>query len=278
VKQQQVYQRYRQGERAEPQPQKPWWQQPIGYGTIIGGLVGGTVGGLLGGPAGLIGGVAVGATLGAFWGSTQEGYIYTTNELLSKNPWSSHRPPDFPPAPDGATDWLIKTMQSNANGPIGETLHQTNQQWGLPGRLVTVPVWVGLVKGGGPWDFKPDQITNWWPQDKNLSHSMELAGLQVRRDTLANIHYGYVGRAVGYSRWFLEVGAGIAQITAHTSNLEYWRTWFDDPVDNAAIRAGMDLYDKYTAQRKPMDAQTLQQVLEEYPELLCTPMCVDQKP
>lgn len=102
---------------------------------------------------------------------------------------------------------------------------------------------------------------------------MELAGLQVRRDAFANIHYGYVGRSLGYSRWFLEFGAGMAQLKANTWKGKYWNTWFDDPIDNAAIRRGMDLYDKYTAQGRLLDAQALQEVLSKHPEVLCTPEC-----
>jgi hypothetical protein len=126
----------------------------------------------------------------------------------------------------------------------------------------------------GPWDFKVEQRTIWkW---KDMTESMELGGLRVRRDTLANIHYGYVGRSLGYSRWFLEIGAGMAQIKAGTWKWEYWLTWFDDPVDNAAIRAGMDLYDGYTAQGQEINVQALQEVLQSHPEVLCTPKCVDK--
>jgi len=79
---QQAYARFRQQKSAgyvvSSTQEKPWWQQPIGYGTILCGVVGGVVGGLLGGLPGLIGGAAVGATIGALWESSQEGYIQTT--------------------------------------------------------------------------------------------------------------------------------------------------------------------------------------------------------
>ncbi|MFO3797074.1 MAG: polymorphic toxin type 44 domain-containing protein, partial [Anaerolineales bacterium] len=256
---------------------KPWWHRakewvssPVGYGTILGGIIGSMVGGFLGGPTGLVGGMAVGATIGAMWGSAQEGYLRTASELIQGNPWLSHRPTDFPSDPSAATDWLLHTMQSNAQGPIAETLRQTHQKMGPLGRLVTVPIWIGLVKGDGPWDFKPEQKKWGW---NNLTGPMELAGLQVRRDAFSNIHYGYVGRSLGYSRWFLELGAGIAQIQAGDSRWVYWKTWFDDPVDNAAIRAGMDLYDQYIAHGKQLDENALQEALLQHPDVLCTPEC-----
>jgi hypothetical protein len=259
------------------QKPKPLWQRagewissPIGYGTLIGGVIGGIIGGVTFGLAGLIGGAAVGATAGAIWGSAQEGYLHTTRLLLS-NPWSDRRPADFPHNPAKATDWLLKTMQSNAQGPVAQTLRQVHDEMGLTGRLVTLPNWIGLVQGEGPWDFKPDQQK--WFQDKDLTKPMDLAGVQVRRDAFSNIHYGYVGRSLGYSRWLLELGGGAAQIQAGRSNLAYWRTWFDDPVDNAAIRVGMDLYDGYTAQGKPLDENALREALQKHPDLLCTPEC-----
>lgn len=249
-------------------------------GGLVGGLIGGVTGLAVGGPplgaAGFVGGLALGAMIGATWGSAQEGYIRTVGELVWKNPWSSARPADFPSDPSGATDWLLRTMQKNAQGPIAETLRQANREWGLLGRLVTVPNWIGLVQGGGPWDFKVEQIRSkeqgGWGFT-NLTEAMNLAGLQVRRDTLANIHYGYVGRSLGYSRWFLEFGGGMAQIKSGNSKWNYWNSWFDDPVDNAAIRVGIDLYDQYTAQGKPLDENALHQVLQQYPIVLCTPGC-----
>ena len=257
--------------------EEPWWQRgwlssPIGYGSLVGGVIGGIIGGITLGPAGLIGGAAVGATTGAMWGSAQEGYLRTTRLLLS-NPWSDYRPADFPGSPSEATDWLLQTMQSNARGPVAKTLRQVHQDMGLLGWSVTIPHWVGLVQGGGPWDFKPDQLDNWYQNDPDLTKPMDLAGLQVRRDAFSNIHYGYVGRSLGYPRWLLELGGGAAQIKARRSKLSYWRTWFDDPVDNAAIRAGMDLYDQYTVQGKPLDENALREVLQRYPDLLCTPEC-----
>jgi len=129
----------------------------MGYGSLIGGIVGGIIGGVTFGPVGLIGGAAVGATAGATWGSTQQGYIRTTRLLLD-NPWSTYRPTDFPENPSGATGWLLQTLRTNANDPIAETLRRYHQEMGTVGRLVTVPNWIGLVQGGGPWDFKPDQI------------------------------------------------------------------------------------------------------------------------
>lgn len=88
-----------------------------------------------------------------------------------------------------------------------------------------------------------------------------------------NIHYGYVGRAGGFSAFELHLGASYAEITdlAHREllellgkwfvnfhidlgcliniefdryvNFEWWGTGFDDPHDFAAVSLGIDLYD-----------------------------------
>ena len=87
-----------------------------------------------------------------------------------------------------------------------------------------------------------------------------------------NIHYGYVGRAGGFSASELHFGASYAEITdpAHREllkvlgkwfinlhvdlscllniefntyvNFKWWRTGFDDPYDFSAVSLGTELY------------------------------------
>jgi hypothetical protein len=64
-------------------------------------------------------------------------------------------------------------------------------------------------------------------------------------DVAANIHYGYVGRAIGFDREILLFGPGIAQIKDGTSNINWGPWYFDDPRDYTAVQVGMDLFDNY---------------------------------
>jgi RHS repeat-associated protein len=139
-------------------------------------------------------------------------------------------------APD-VTNWLVGTMNSNANGSIASTLRNANA--GGPGDSVGANLaWIGLVKSGGPWDYKVEF-------NSASVHQVTLGGKTLGYDVVANIHYGFVGAASGFSEDWLSFGAGIAQIKDGTSNLAYVTSWFDDPRDNAAIMFGYFLFQKY---------------------------------
>jgi len=77
-----------------------------------------------------------------------------------------------------------------------------------------------------------------------------------------NIHYGFIGKAVGFTEWELTAGAGVAQLRDNNRNLGAWvsqyilnrirELWdadflaaFDDASDNEAIKIGFRLYNRY---------------------------------
>ncbi|MBC7228647.1 MAG: hypothetical protein H5T61_15680 [Thermoflexales bacterium] len=81
-------------------------------------------------------------------------------------------------------------------------------------------------------------------------------------DIWSNIHYGYVGRASGFSQPELTGGAGIEQIgsdfvsgvTPHRSpDADNWLASWDDPSDNAAIQIGIRLWNQYGLAVRPAD-------------------------
>jgi len=76
-------------------------------------------------------------------------------------------------------------------------------------------------------------------------------------EVVANIHYGYVGKAAGFTDIELLAGAGMAQLKDHLLDpvlegkdpnrdaIGPLGTYFDEPEDQAAIQIGIDLYSKY---------------------------------
>lgn len=59
---------------------------------------------------------------------------------------------------------------------------------------------------------------------------------------LVNSHYGYVGRELfGLSTLFK--AAGLVQIISRTSSIYYYKTNFDDPRDQWAIKLGYRIWD-----------------------------------
>lgn len=54
-----------------------------------------------------------------------------------------------------------------------------------------------------------------------------------------------MGSAIGYGSTFLQFGAGLYQIWSNSFKINYKiTTYFDQPEDNAAIKAGINLYNK----------------------------------
>ena len=95
-----------------------------------------------------------------------------------------------------------------------------------------------------------------------------------------NIHYGFIGKAVGFTEWELTAGAGVAQLKDNNRNLGAWvsqyiqnrirELWdadflaaFDDASDNEAIKIGFRLWSQATlAETKYSEAKAKTAVYE----------------
>ena len=65
------------------------------------------------------------------------------------------------------------------------------------------------------------------------------------RDIWGNIHYGFIGAALGFTQFELLVGAGFAHGRQHAFTLDQFQSNFDDPKDQSAIKMGIDLYNNH---------------------------------
>jgi RHS repeat-associated protein len=98
--------------------------------------------------------------------------------------------------------------------------------------------WINLVKLGARWDFK-NRIS------EELGLNIRLCGFDGCKwffyDVIANIHFGYVGRAAGFSSVELHGGAGWAQgiDSPGTGSL---LTLGDEPEDFWEVEMGIYLY------------------------------------
>jgi len=176
--------------------------------------------------------------------------------------------------------YILKEMASNAGGRdalqilgLNSTAHAD-----CVGELQAMPWWQELVRGpslqlciqtavtakslayarwglqvrqNGPWDHKP-HIAKHFPALRPYHHHYH--GRTYYYDIWSNIHYGYVGRACGFTRGELLDGAGSEQ---NASNLRR----FDDPSDRRAIQVGIDLYPQLPS------IPTLLQILKKTPGL-----------
>lgn len=91
------------------------------------------------------------------------------------------------------------------------------------------------VKPGGAWDFKSQPS---WDLEYNSTYLY--GSVLLRFDDPGNIHYGYVGSAL-FGEDILKIAGGAVQIWTGTSDIAYWKSYFDDPRDQAMIALGYSL-------------------------------------
>lgn len=104
-----------------------------------------------------------------------------------------------------------------------------------------------------------DLVESWAPYDikRRFSWSQDLQyifhGEVIDFDDTGNICFGVIAKAAGISEWIAQVGAGGYNFLeaakgnglkeAWKYEKEWWRTFFDDPRDNEAIKKGFEYYD-----------------------------------
>lgn len=139
------------------------------------------------------------------------------------------------------TDEILK----NSNGFAVSVLKRFNSIAMAETKVSAYGLWAIMVAPGCTWDHKPLIA-------KKFSSSMrdkqwlryEPTKKDYNYDIWSNIHYGYVGRAAGFSEEELLMGAGVAQLKTSKSNecsiinLKLC----DDPKDQYAIKLGFKLF------------------------------------
>jgi|GEM_PF-2103609 len=120
---------------------------------------------------------------------------------------------------------------------------------------------INLVQSWAPYDIKRRYS---WSED--LQYIFD--GQIIDYDDTGNMAFGVIARAAGFSDFLSQLGAGVVNFIeaiepivldkngvkkdynkvdlSETLNreLSWWRTYFDDPRDNAAIKKGFEYYEK----------------------------------
>lgn len=114
-------------------------------------------------------------------------------------------------------------------------------------------MWTERVAPGRPWDHKPI-LRQRFPTVLEVGWH-KCGGYEYYYDIWSNIHYGYVGVALGFSAAEMINGAGLAQamdnwrrkIPQHDhTELGPWPASADDIQDHRSIKLGTDLYYEVT--------------------------------
>ena len=135
----------------------------------------------------------------------------------------------------GAQNYIFGEMMKNKDSATVKEI-QALLATGKPGdRLAALALWAEKVAPGRAWDHKPLLADRYGLETMNETYLKDPKGNRaVSYDIWSNIHYGYVGRAAGLSRWELEHGAQVPVLAGNT-----------DAGDKITVRVGMDLYEKY---------------------------------
>lgn len=196
--------------------------------------------------------------------------------------------------------WIVEEIQTNVESDAAQRIKQQNaysgleaiERWQREGESLNIVQrlarevarpnfmqiemqlkaaalgrWALLVRPGGVWDHKT------YFQEGGEKHEEfatvgisaypwhhKYQGYEYYYDIWSNIHYGYVGRYIGFSEVSLLDGAGLAQflddfrkldrspINRSDINGEGFRR-FDDVTDYLSVRLGISLFERFTPQQ-----------------------------
>ena len=110
----------------------------------------------------------------------------------------------------------------------------------------------GKVNSRGPWDYKHAYGVN----DRYV-----FGGRVMKGEDLGNMHFGYVGRFGGFQPKVLLAAAGAVQIKCKTSNVNWYKSYFDDPNDQKSIKIGINYADNKNLPTKSSNSSVTYQSL-----------------
>lgn len=135
----------------------------------------------------------------------------------------------------GAQNYIFGEMMRNKDSATVARIKALLATGRPTDRAAALALWTEKVAPNRSWDHKPLLAKRYGLETVNeLSLKDPNGNRAVSYDIWSNIHYGYVGRAAGLSRFELENGAQVPVLAGNT-----------DAGDKITVRVGEDIYDKY---------------------------------
>jgi RHS repeat-associated protein len=179
----------------------------------------------------------------------------------------SLRPP-HPSSPD-MTNWLIDRLKENAQAPVTKEIRRHLQSAAPWDKVGAAKAWAALVGPEAVWDIKEN--INYAQEFVEGTWNIVLSEKDFHFDVVANLHFGFVGRAAGFSEEFLVAGAGMAQLKRawDTKDLREvgelsLNCYGDHPYATWSVRFGSYLYDRFGDRLYELDQDEFAQALENY--------------
>ena len=124
------------------------------------------------------------------------------------SPINQQEPPDH----RDLTYWLYEEISENANGYYVQRIRSLLNSSDLVQKARAVFGWIFLVKDEAKWDSK-HRIRSSFRGGESIRLTSSEGPTWYEYTVPGNIHYGFVGRAAGFSDTMLHAGAGNAEIT-----------------------------------------------------------------
>jgi hypothetical protein len=187
--------------------------------------------------------------------------------VLEIRDWDSTANPNDPEIQHFGYDALDRL--TDGSGDYGAH-YEYDQIGNLLKQEGAMQAWTALVGTGATWDYKVDiEGTEWYREG---IRDVKLGYGHLNYDAVANIHFGFVGRAAGFSGDFLVSAAGFAQLkrfafdTHDPDDFGTCNTTYrcDHPYATWSIRFGIYLYELYWDRLGELDDAAFAAALEEY--------------
>ncbi len=136
---------------------------------------------------------------------------------------------------DTTLQYMYEEMKNNASSDYVKNIKNLKDQWNPNSRGTADALWLNKVSDGKEWDHKPKLESNL--NLKGTNYGYLVWGNSEREfyyDIWSNIHYGYVGKAAGYSDRELQYAATLNDLGKF--NLDF--------KDTNAIKLGIELWNE----------------------------------
>ncbi len=162
-------------------------------------------------------------------------------------------------------DASITRISKQTGYPISGANHRSRS------KITAAELWIGQVNTGKPWDhklkirekFKHVAVHRPLPPPSNTwseTYYHKYKEYDYYLDIWSNIHYGYVGRSVGFTANELITGSNIAQYVSDAVRLEMSG---DTADDKTAMEIGIGLYEKYKLSKNITASILLREIISQ---------------
>jgi Bacterial toxin 44 len=138
---------------------------------------------------------------------------------------------------DTTLQYMYEEMKNNASSDYVKNIKGWNDQsWNIGAKAIADGLWINKVNKGREWDHKPKLESLLNLQGTNYAYPVwGKSDREFYYDIWSNIHYGYVGKAAGYSDSYLQIFA---------SANDLWETHQLNGPDTNAVNLGIELWNE----------------------------------